>query len=327
MAEAETNNSENSEKSDGGDVSPSTHFAFEHKIFGVKGAYFKLTPDNREPALYVTLGEMKGAIPVRSICPEFGIDDDSTDAELLRTVSGSLRFVREIYPNDSIPTELLDGSASWTITETHKNIARGRITMQLISWLSGSEEIITNSGELEAIAADPETKTKVQSAFKEIAAKLGITKDDVIEKVDDVIRELSYIEALREHYGQIKRISNNIDRLQSVYRRDRGMMEDLSRIHALISPVISKFDRNFDELDAQTCEVLTILKNFEPTIDFIRKTRDDLHQRFMIWDTMIEEWKNLGPEECPEVERQLKKTYRFLAQNFMQGQTWRLGNM
>ncbi|OUR78289.1 hypothetical protein A9Q83_07900 [Alphaproteobacteria bacterium 46_93_T64] len=325
MADAETTASGNKDGAD--ELSSSTHFAFQHKIFGVKGAYFKLTPDSHEPAFYVTLGEIKGAIPVRSICQEFGIEDESDDAQLLRTVSGSLKFVKEIYPNDSIPTELLDGSASWTITEGHKDIARGRITMQLISWLSGSEEIITNSGELEAIIADPQTKTRVQDAFKEIAKKLGITKDDVVEKVDDVIRELSYIEALRDHYSQIKKISTNVDRLQNVYRRDRGMMEDLSRIHALISPVINKFDRSFDEVDAQTCEVLTILKNFDPTIEFVRKTRDNLHQRFMIWDEMINGWKNLEPEESGEVERQLKKTYRFLAQNFMQSQSWRLGNM
>ncbi|MFT6558656.1 hypothetical protein [Sneathiella sp.] len=319
--------SEAEKTSENSDLSPSTHFAFQHKIFGVKGAYFKLTHDSKEPAFFVELGEMKGAIPVRSICQEFGIDKDSTDAELLGTISSSLKFVKEIHPNDSIPTEILDGSASWSIEEIHKQIARGRITMQLISWLAGSEEIITNIGELESIANDPNTKDKVQKAFKEIANKLGITKDDVVEKVDDVIRELSFIEALRDHYSQIKKISTNIDKLRTVYKRDRGMMEDLSRIHTLIEPVISNFERSFDQIDAQTCEVLTILKNFDPTIDHIRKTRDDLHQRFMIWDDMINGWKNLQPEEDPEVERQLKATYRFLAQNFIQSQSWRLGNV
>ncbi len=323
MAEAEATEA----GSENGDVSPSTHFAFEHKIFGVKGAHFKLTHDSKEAALFVELGEMKGAIPVRSICQEFGIDKDSTDAELLNTITSSLKFVKEIHPNDSIPTEILDGSASWSIEEVHKQIARGRVTMQLISWMSGSEEIITNIGELESIANDPGTKEKVQTAFREIAEKLGITKDDVVEKVDDVIRELAYIEALRDHYSHIKKIGNNIDRLRSVYKRDRGMMEDLSRIHALIEPVINNFDTTFDEMDAQTCEVLTILKNYGPTIEIIRKTRDDLHQRFMIWDEMIEGWKNLSAEESPIVERQLKVTYRFLAQNFIQAQTWRLGNL
>jgi len=322
MSEADEKTNEAQES-----LSPSTHFAFEHKIFSVPGAHFKLTNGSREPALYVKLGEMTGAIPVRSICDEFQIDDESSDGELLRTVSGSLKYVKEIYPGDSIPTELLTGEASWTIEEAHRNIARGRITMQLVSWLSGSEEIITNFGELEAIASDPDTKEKVQNAFTEIAKKLGITKDDVVEKVDDIIRELAYVEALRGYYNHIRKINSNIDSLMVIYRRDRGMMEDISRIHALITPVIKDFDRTFEEVDAQTCEVLTILKNFDPTVEFIRRTRDDLHQRFMVWEEMVNGWKNLIAEESPQVERQLKETYRFLAQNFMQGQTWRLGNM
>jgi len=327
MSDSKNKDINDNAESENDDLSPSTHFAFDHKIFAVKGAHFKLTHDSKEAALYVNLGEMIGAIPVRSICHEFGIDKESSDAQLLETISGSLKFVKEIYPNDSIPTELLDGTASWTILESHKNVARGRITMQLVSWLAGSEEIITNSGELEAIANDPNTKDKVQSAFRDIAEKLGITKDDVIEKVDDIIRELSYIEALRDHYSKIKKIFTSVERLKVTYRRDRGMADDLSRIHALFEPVIVKFERSFDEVDAQTCEVLTILKNFDPTTDIIRKTRDDLHQRFMIWEGMLSGWKNLEPEESPVVERQLKATYRFLAQNFMQSQSWRLGNM
>ncbi len=322
MSEAEEKTSEAQEN-----LSPSTHFAFQHKIFSVPGAHFKMTLGSKEPALYVQLGDMIGAVPVSSICNEFNIDEESSDAELLRTVSGSLKFVKEIHPGDSIPTELLTGEASWTIEESHRNIARGRITMQLVSWLSGSEEIITNFGELEAVAADPETKEKVQNAFKEIAKKLGITKDDVVQKVDDIIRELAYVEALRDYYGNIRKINSNIDSLMVIYRRDRGMMEDINRIHALITPVIQNFERTFDEADAQTCEVLTILKNYDPTVEFIRRTRDDLHQRFMVWDEMVKGWKNLIAEESPQVERQLKETYRFLAQNFMQGQTWRLGNM
>ena len=36
----------------------STHFRFEHKVFGVQGARFALTPDTQEAALYVLLGEL-----------------------------------------------------------------------------------------------------------------------------------------------------------------------------------------------------------------------------------------------------------------------------
>lgn len=306
---------------------PSVYFAFDHKIFTVDGAYFSLTHDTKEPCYFVNLGEIKGAIPTKSICKEFGIDKDSSDAQLLSTIGSALKFVREIRPNDSIPRELLDGSASWSIDDMHKEIARGRITVQVVSWLSGNEEIVLNIKELEQISNDPDTKEKVQEAFREIAEKLGIRREDVVAKIDDVIRELAYIEALRDYYTKIKKISTNLNRLAGLYRRDRATSEELNRMQILIDPVIRKFDRTFTEIDAQTCEVMVILKNFQPTIETIRRTRDDLHQRFMIWSEMVEKWDDMIIEEDPAIERLLKETYQFLARNFMQSQTWRLGNM
>jgi hypothetical protein len=308
-------------------LDPTVFFSFEHKIFTVEGAYFQLTHDSKEPCYYVNLGEMTGAIPTKSLCREFGIDKDSSDASLLKTVGNALKYVKEIRPNDSIPRELLDGSASWSIEESHKDIARGRITVQLVSWLSGNEEIVINQQELESISNDPDTKERVQDAFREVAGKLGITREDVVAKIDDIIRELAYIEALRDYYSGIKKISTNLTRLASLYRRDRATSEDINRMQILIDPVIKKFDRTFSEIDAQTCEVLVILKNYKPTVETVRNTRDDLHQRFMIWRDMVDGWKDLIMEENPLVERQMKETYRFLARNFMQSQTWRLGSM
>jgi len=323
----ETANDKEQEGTGGEKLDPSVYFSFDHKIFTVEGAYFQLTHDSKEPCYYVNLGEMTGAIPTKALCKEFGIEEDCSDANLLKTIGSALKYVKEIRPNDSIPRELLDGSASWSIEEAHKDIARGRVTVQLVSWLSGNEEIVINRRELDTISNSPETKERIQDAFREIAAKLGITREDVVTKIDDIIRELAYIEALRDYYTGIKKIGSNLTRLSSIYKRDRGTSEEINRMQILIDPVIKKFDRTFTEIDAQTCEVLVILKNYEPTIETIRETRDDLHQRFMIWGSMVASWKNLIMEEDPTVERQLKETYKFLAQNFIQSQTWRLSNL
>ncbi|MDF2367312.1 hypothetical protein [Sneathiella sp.] len=306
---------------------PSVFFAFDHKIFTVEGAYFSLTHDTKEPCYFVNLGEIKGAIPTKSLCREFGIDDESSDSELLATIGRALKYVQEIRPNDSIPKELLDGSASWSIDDAHKEIARGRITAQILSWLRGDEEIVLNLSELQKISSDPNTKEKVQEAFREIAEKLGVQREDVVAKIDEIIRELAYIEALRDHYSKIKKINTNLGRIASIYRRDRATSEEINRMQILIDPVLRRFDREFIDIDAQTCEVMVILKNFQPTVDTVRKTRDELHQHFMIWREMLEKWDGMIIEESSEIERLLRDTYQFLARNYMQAQNWRLGGV
>jgi hypothetical protein len=71
----------------------STHFIFEHKVFGVEGCYFSLMP----------LGDEMAAVAMESLRQEFGIADDSGDGQLLDIVAKSLKYVREIRPNDSVP--------------------------------------------------------------------------------------------------------------------------------------------------------------------------------------------------------------------------------
>lgn len=52
--------------SDGGsgakNLDPSTHFAFQHKIFQVPGARFALTGPDRIPALRVDVGEHEASV-------------------------------------------------------------------------------------------------------------------------------------------------------------------------------------------------------------------------------------------------------------------------
>ena len=105
---------------------------------------------------------------------EFDLSPETGDGKLLGIVEKALRYVREIKPNDSIPHELLDGTASWTVEEKHRTIARNRLTIQLVSWLTGGETLVVDLTQLEQIADDPKTKTRVQEAFTKAAEKLGL---------------------------------------------------------------------------------------------------------------------------------------------------------
>lgn len=304
-------------------------FAFEHKVFSVEGGVFAKIATTGEAAFHIPLGDLKGAIPLETLRYEFNLSPDSMDGRLLDIVEKSLRFMKEIRPGDSIPHELLDGRASWSVEPSHLATAKNRLTVQLVSWLTGGETVIVDLTQLEQIADDPTTRQKVSEAFTAAAEKLGLGKDrreDVITMVDTLARELAYIEALRDRYGHVKQIQRNLDILSNLYRRDQTIRNDVFRMQALIKTPIAAFESMFGEADAQTGEILAVLRNIQAQVKFIRDMRDELHFRLMLWDDLIVQWGAVAIERSPEVEALLKETYRFLARHFSTQMNWPLAS-
>lgn len=306
----------------------STHFLFENKVFSVPGAFFSFARDSNEPVYNVQLGEMWGKIAFRTLREAFGIDDNSPDATLLGVVDRGLKYVKTIRPGDSIPRELLDGTASWRVEDQHLQIARGRITVQLVSWITGKETLITDRAQLEQVVEDPQTKQRAQQAFSELARRLGLPeerKQEIVDKVESIARELSYIEALRDRYGQVQHILSGLAQTGRIYKTDRQIQSDLSRMMALVKQPILDFEDIFGQLDAQTGEIVAVLKSYDSQLGFIRRMRDELHTRLMLWDDVIYAWEGEPIERGPELEARLKKTYHFLAQHFLVTKVWQRG--
>jgi hypothetical protein len=307
----------------------STHFVFEHKVFNVQGSYFAFTADGVEPAFYVRMGEYRAALQLAALRHEFGIVPDSDDGKLLSIVEKSLRYVKEIRPGDSIPRELLDGTASWSVEEKHRVIARSRLAVQMASWLTGKESVIADEYELARLVNDPETKDRMQKATAEIAQKLGIgaaRKQEVVDRVDDLGRELAYIEALRDRYGLVRAMTAKVHQLAKLYRSDRGVVQDISRVQSLLLRPNSDFENFFGQVDGATCEILPLLRKFDAQVTFIRDVRDQLHTRLLVWDELLKKWGHFDAVRGGEAEAALKDIYRFLAHNFPQRQDWRVGS-
>ncbi|WP_145749917.1 hypothetical protein [Nitrospirillum amazonense] len=314
--------------SDEAEASRSTHFMFENKVFAVPGAFFSFTRDTNEAVYNVQLGDVWGKIPFRTLREAFGIDDNSADATLLGVVERGLKYVKTIRPGDSIPRELLDGSASWRVEDSHLQIARGRITVQLVSWITGKETLITDRGQLEQVVEDPQTKQRAQQAFSELARRFGLPDDrkqEIVDKVESIARELSYIEALRDRYGQVQQIIAGVAQAGRIYKTDRQLQADMTRMMALVKQPILDFEDIFGQLDAQTSEIMAVLKSYDSQVAFIRRMRDELHTRLMLWDDMIYAWDGEPLERGPELEARLKKTYQFLAQHFLVTKVWQRG--
>ncbi|WP_154667276.1 hypothetical protein [Niveispirillum irakense] len=289
------------------------------------GGYFCLSRDNNDPVFNVHLGDVWGKINFRTLRDSFAIDEKSEDARLLTVVEKGLKYVKEIRPGDSIPRELLDGSASWRVDEHHLMVARGRLTLQLVSWITGREEMITDRYKLEQLIEDPNIKQRAQEAFAKLAKQFGLPeerKQEMVDKVDHLARELSYIEALRERYAEVQKIMVRLGQAKRVFRSDQQLSSEVSRMIALAKAPVSTFDDIFDQIDGQTSEVMAMLRSFDAQITFIRGMRDELHTMLMVWDEMIEMWHGHEIDRDPETEGRLKRTYQFLAKNFLISKVW-----
>jgi hypothetical protein len=315
------------EEAENQELDRSTHFVFQHRVFSLEGSYFS-SGDVDEANFNMPLGESMAAVSLPALRREFSIDDESEDGKLLDMVEKSLRYVRAIRPNDNIPSEILNGTASWSVTEGHRIIARGKVTLQLVALITGNQDDdVSDLERLQQLSEDPETKARVDAAFGEIAEKLGLgreRKQDVVNWIDHLVDELSYIEGLRDRFREILSIVAKVGQMGEMYKDDRGIMEDLQRVQILIRPPMTEYNNLFDQVDAQTCEILIVLKDVARQVKLIRNARDELHYGFMVWDGIVEQWAAQTIERGEEAEDLIRETYKFLARNFQQTQDWEL---
>ena len=303
----------------------STHFAFEHKIFQVKDARFALTGPDRIPALRINVGEHEASIPLESVCQEFAIDPESPDGQMLDQVALGLKFVKDIRPGDTIPRELLDGSASWTVDDRHRVIAKNKVMAAVAVWVSGAEKGKLSAAMITALLAKPETKTQIEKGLDKISLALGMGKGkrkDVLDLIDRLARELAYIEGLRDRYAHATAIVGKLAEVGGLYSTDRMFIDEINRVKVLIRPPIKDFRQIFAQVDGQTDDVVAMLKAFSRQLIYIREMRDELHQKMLIWDEAIEHWEIDLSYKSKASREAVQFTYRFVAHNFPQSTDW-----
>lgn len=310
-------------------ASQPTHFNFEHAVFKVKEAVFTLSPTSEEPTYNVPLGEVRAALPIDLVAGSFGVAKDSPDYELLKIVKRGLKYVKEIRPGDSIPSELLDGSASWTVESKHRELAKARVTLQFAWSQDGKALDSVDRAEYEHHASLPDTQKKLKDAYVTIAEKIGFGKDgvqDLIGRADELAREWTYIEALRDRFAKIQKLYAGFATLRPIYKRERAIQEDIIRIRALMKRPVEEITTLFEQLDGNTGEIVNTMKKFPSQIRYIRDTRDSFHQKFMTWDGLLAEWNDVVLERSLKVDRLVRVSYRFLAHHFPLDSEWALQN-
>ena len=302
------------------------NFNFEHKVFSLPDARFALHSVRNEPTFFVLLGDLNVAIRPVALCREFHIEQGSLDYVLIAMAEKGLRHVQEIRPGDSIPRELLDGTASWRVEERHRMIARVKLIAQVGARITRGKDEAFTLEKLLALSVDPASREEIQAAFGKLAIEIGLgrqRKQEVIDRVEQFARELSYIEALRDLAGELKMIDRKVAMLARRNERDRGVTEVLQRVRTLIRRPISEFEEYFLQIDAQTGEVVVLLKNVSLQMKFIRDTRDELHRRLMKWTDQIREWRRQEPDtERSTTAQRVETLSRFLAAYYAPSVDW-----
>jgi len=307
---------------------PETTITFEKSFFGsVEGSYFKLLEDTGDAVMIMPLEGGDVSLKLSGIKHELELGPEDHDAKTLDTIAEALKYVRGIQAGDPVPSELLSGEASWDVSAKDRATAHNRVTMQLVSWMSGDETLVTEPDQLAQIVEDPKTREKISAAFTEAAESLGLGKDrheDVIALVGNLAEELSYIETLRSKFHKVEAIQENVLELEKKYNNEMSVMETIVPVRRLIKIAVDGLKESFDEIDAQTGEILSVLKNIAAQTKFIRHTRDDLHRRLWAWEGLIEQWGMMVIKRSPQNEHLLAELYRFLAQRFLPSQEWEL---
>jgi len=301
-----------------------THFNFQHRVFKTPGARFLLKGHQNQPTFRVDMGDLDGLIDIPVLKKEFGIAENSHDDKLIDLAVAGLRYVPDIKPEDTIPSELLTGKASWTVSPKHKKIAEQRLQVQLLSWVSGKEVLLTDPQEIAMFLEQIENREKLRMAFGNAAKALGYEAENtepVIKQLELLARELCYIEALRDRYSQIPKIGEKMTELGKSYGSDRNAKLELNRVYALLQTGIQEYTAIFGEADAQTGEIVAAMKSIERQVEYIRKIRDDLHFLIMLWDPHINSLGNWQSRRTPATDKVLSNLYRFLAPRFSSGRS------
>jgi hypothetical protein len=300
----------------------------EHRVFSRFGdPLFRRAETDGTPVMVVLLGEREAALPLRALQREFDIPDDSADGRMLALIAASLDFVNCLRIGDALPAEVLTGDASWEPSRQHLRLANARLQLQLAAWLrAGSKEdhAALDPQALLTAADDPALRQQVQEAFGRVAEELKLpTSEAVVPMVESLAQELAYVEALRERLLQpVQSMAAKLARLAQGWRGDGKQLETLTQVRRLTGVALRGIGGRFEELDAQTAEVLSVLRNLESQKTFIRSNRDWLYRTQRAWQPLLLEWEDVGPTFDGRARTALDHSYRFLAPRFMPVTEW-----
>jgi len=299
----------------------------QHRLFSRFGEpLFRRAETDGTPVMVVLLGEREAALPLRALQREFNIPDESEDGRMLGLIVAALDFVTVLHPGDPLPPEVLSGEASWEPEHRHRQLALARLRLNLVASLDpvwAGDHALLEPATVMAAAEEPAFQPRLREACRQAAQELAVAEASIGETLDGLAQELAYVEALRDRLlVPVQGVSLKMARLAQGWRGDQVQLEKLAQVRRLNGTALRRIGGRFEELDAQTGEVLAVLRNSESQRTFIRSNRDWLYRTVRAWQPLLAEWEGVGPVYDPRARTAVEHTYHFLAPRFMPVTEW-----
>ncbi|MFM2044661.1 MAG: hypothetical protein RLY86_3237 [Pseudomonadota bacterium] len=290
-------------------------FDFQHGVLTMAGSVFTWPAASDRPMLQVRYGDVCGSVSLDQVRTTFGIKADSPDGRLLSLVERSLRHVQSIRPGDRIPSEILDGTASWTVEDRHRDMAWLKLTTALLAQLG-----VTNL----TVAETEQAKAELRRSADVLAARIGLppgSREEAVDRAERLAAELGYIEALRDFYKPLFELPWKLKEIQKANGRDQQITYDTKRTQELLKVPMGRIRAALDSVDARMADLVTALAEPDKTVKLIRSRRDVLHYQSMDWQAILTTWRTLRPA-TNEAILSIAELIRFLSLRFVQVKSW-----
>jgi hypothetical protein len=302
----------------------------EHQVFSSLGeVHFRLSSTDGLPMMALRLGEREAQFPLESLRREYAIGKDSADGRMLDLIGSALDFVSSLQPGDKLPSEIRTGEASWKPSAGHFRLVTTRLRLDLCAWLEPRgrwAKAARDDESLRTAATSPTLRDEAEAAAGQAAMTLGLSNGgEVVRMIEDLARELAYIEALRERL--LARVADLCRRVGGLMR-DRGRMgtsfDNLSQVHRLLGIAARQIFQRFEDVDSQTAGIENMLRHVDTQRSFIRSNRDWLYRSQRAWEPILDRWSRTS--NIDDTASLLTETYQFLAPRFMPTTAWRSWN-
>jgi hypothetical protein len=300
----------------------------DHELFRKLGPIsFRRAETDGTPMMIVPFGESEAGVPLRSLQQAFGIGDETPDGRMLGLIAESLDYVTSLSPGDPLPAEVVDGSASWEPARRHRQVAAMRLRLQLLGWLDpAAAREAQRAGDAEGrLETDPALRARVQAAFREAAAALGLEcAEAVVVLVERLGEEWAFIEALRERLlGRVQALAGRMTGYaRAAARPDDQRREAITQVQRLLGGALSRFRARFEEIDAQTGEIIATLRNADSQIAYVRSNRDALYRSLRAWEPVLDGWAEAEAAGGGAAWAAIAEIYQFLARRYLPANQW-----